>query len=78
MRADFGAAPASVFPRTEWHSAPFGFPKYPEGRTSDFEIAVAAKKASVAWARARDTGDWTGAEDSRWFILAVADRAQQR
>lgn len=67
-----------VFPRTDWETAPLDNQQYPEDRTSEFEIAVAAKKASIAWTKARETGDWRGAEDPRWFILAVADRAQER
>lgn len=70
--------PPRVFPRTKWKTAPLKYQDYPKHRTSAFEIAVAAKKASIAWAKARDSGDWSGAEDKRWFILAVTDRAHQR
>lgn len=66
------------FPRRDWSLAQLAFPIYKRGALSCFEAALAAKKASMAWIDARDTGDWQDAQDRRWFILAVADRAQQR
>lgn len=65
------------FPRQQWTFAPVWTAKYFEGRVTDFEIGVAAKKASLAWSAAQQSGEWDGAEDPRWFMLAVVDRAQE-
>lgn len=66
------------FPRRDWTHAELQLPHYDDNFASRFEVALASKKASVAWAKAQQTGDWRGAEDARWFTLAVADRAQER
>lgn len=83
-RREFGRIPPPPplppgFPRHDWTHAELRYPLYRKDVLTLFEVALAARKASIAWMdAARGTGNWQGSHDQRWFILAVADRAQQR
>lgn len=62
-----------TFPRTDWTGVGFGFPPYEEGQYV-YELAYAAYKASIAWKRAEESGDWTLIDRYCWQ-LCVYDKA---
>lgn len=62
------------FPRTDWTGVRLGFPPYAPG--NEHELAYAARKASLAWARAVATADWR-AVDKACFQLSVYDKASE-